>query len=486
MPAVALGVRPPVTSSQDSGPDLAFSDSALCGLAADLFPAVRDSLTAEGPHYAVTISPGAVTLAASDLPARERTAEERRLADSRNSQKGLRWSCGCVQRFLLSAPEYFRPEFGDWVPCNHAELAPVPDSRPSRVTEWSARSRARMVHRIAEADWAPLWGQGTPVMLTLTYPREWEAWAPSAATVKAHLRAFVERWYRWFGVRPVMLWKLEFQRRGAPHFHVLAAMPRRWSASPWRTLHGSQLLPELGADRSSWVSPGAPPVVTLADFRDWVAAEWSAVVTGPAAVKRVCSEWRDMGMAPYRVASLILSEQRAHRRVGTAVDLREGQRMRDPKRVAVYFLKHSTKSSGSKEYQHIVPVLWTAAERVDKSTGEVIEGGGPGRFWGFHGVPMVRATRYVSARDFIHIRRFLRRWGLHTGRSICRRQRVSGGWALVNDGAVAGALIARALSLASDSHTDDTVAQAVRAGVHPSIARDRLGVSYSPRGCFLV
>jgi hypothetical protein len=480
--AVALGVRPLLTTAPDSGPDLAFSDASLCGLTADLFPVVHDSLSAEGPHYSVTISPGAVTLAAADIPARERTAEERRLADSRNAQRGLTWDCGCVQRFPASVPEYREVAadgYVQWVPCNHAHVADDPETRPSRVTEWSARSRARMVHRIAEADWAPLWSQGTPVMLTLTYPREWESWAPSAATVKAHLRAFTERWFRWFGYRPVMLWKLEFQRRGAPHFHILAALPRHYASSPWRSLRTSRVLPDV-RPAGSWSAPVPAPIVTLSDFRDWVADQWSEVVTGPAAVKRVCAEWRDMGMAPYAVASLVLSEQRAHRRVGTAVDLREGQRMRDPKRVAVYFLKHSTKSSGSKEYQHIVPVLWTAAERVDKSTGEIVQGGGPGRFWGFHGVPMVRATRYVSAADFVRIRRFLRRWGLHTGRNICRRQRVSGGWALVNDGATAGALIARALSLA-DPRDDQAEAFAwgVQFGAHPSRVRRDLGIAYA-------
>jgi hypothetical protein len=458
--AVALGVRPGTLAGS---PDLSFSDAALCGLTADLFPSLRDSLTSEGPHFAVTISPGAVTLTASDLPARERTAEERRTADARNATKGLTWSCGCVQRFLLSPPEYFRPEFGDWVPCNHAEVAEERPSGPSRITAWSPRSRARMVQRIAEADWAPLWAQGTPVMLTLTYPREWESWAPSAKVVKAHLRAFVERWFRWFGVRPVILWKLEFQRRGAPHFHILAPMPRHWPSSPWR----SHRTP------AGWVTPVPGPVVTVVDFRAWVADQWSAVVVSPAHVKRVRAEWLAVGMTSDAAAALIASERLAHHRVGTAVDLREGQRMRDPKRVAVYFLKHSTKSSGDKEYQHEVPLLWQAREVVNTHTGEIDDlGDGPGRFWGFQGVPMVRATRYVSVRDYIHIRRFLRRWGLATGRNICRRQRLSGGWALVNDGAVAGALIARALTLHADPDP-------LPVGVHPSLARKRLGLSYA-------
>lgn len=51
-----------------------------------------------------------------------------------------------------------------------------------------------------------------------------------------------------------------------------------------------------------------------------------------------------------------------------------GVKYSDPRRTAIYFSKHASKSSGSKEYQHVVPGLW---QRPDA---------GPGRFWGYSGL----------------------------------------------------------------------------------------------------
>ena len=54
---------------------------------------------------------------------------------------------------------------------------------------------------------------------------------------------------------------------------------------------------------------------------------------------------------------------------GTAVDVLKGLRACDPKRLAIYFTKHSSPNSlDYKEYQHIVPDVWRGAGR------------GPGRF----------------------------------------------------------------------------------------------------------
>jgi hypothetical protein len=53
-------------------------------------------------------------------------------------------------------------------------------------------------------------------------------------------------------------------------------------------------------------------------------------------------------------------EQKAsHRLAGTAIDVLGGPRACDPKRLAIYFTKHSSPNTlSSKEYQHIVPKLW--------------------------------------------------------------------------------------------------------------------------------
>ena len=47
----------------------------------------------------------------------------------------------------------------------------------------------------------------------------------SGRVVKEHLWAFKKRWFRRWGAYPVGVWKLEFQRRGAPHFHLYVGRP---------------------------------------------------------------------------------------------------------------------------------------------------------------------------------------------------------------------------------------------------------------------
>jgi hypothetical protein len=56
-----------------------------------------------------------------------------------------------------------------------------------------------------------------PTLVTLTYPNSW----PGDPRVwKGHLEAFRSRMFRRYGEVPVV-WRLEYQRRGAPHFHML-------------------------------------------------------------------------------------------------------------------------------------------------------------------------------------------------------------------------------------------------------------------------
>jgi hypothetical protein len=68
-------------------------------------------------------------------------------------------------------------------------------------------------------------------------------------------------------------------------------------------------------------------------FREWLSQEWADIVTHPD------------------------PEQRArHLLAGTAVDILNGLRACGPKRLAIYFTKHSSPNLlSNKEYQHIVP-----------------------------------------------------------------------------------------------------------------------------------
>ena len=79
-----------------------------------------------------------------------------------------------------------------------------------QITGFSARSRSRLQRKIALLRRTSL-----PVFLTLTYPADYPG---DMVSVKGHLKRFWD-WmaghYSDYGA----IWKLEFQARGAPHFH---------------------------------------------------------------------------------------------------------------------------------------------------------------------------------------------------------------------------------------------------------------------------
>jgi hypothetical protein len=62
-------------------------------------------------------------------------------------------------------------------------------------------------------------------MLTRTYPGDWLTVAPDGETVKRHFTALAKRYERTWGEPLVCICKLEFQDRGAPHFHISTTPP---------------------------------------------------------------------------------------------------------------------------------------------------------------------------------------------------------------------------------------------------------------------
>lgn len=78
----------------------------------------------------------------------------------------------------------------------------------SVVSQFSRKSRNRLSF-VARNAATPL-----PVFITLTYPSEYPS---DGSTVKRHLNAFLQFVRR---RNLSFLWFLEFQRRGAPHFHI--------------------------------------------------------------------------------------------------------------------------------------------------------------------------------------------------------------------------------------------------------------------------
>lgn len=364
-----LAAKPADLHKQVTGGRSGFPESDLVGAAAGLFPGVQGRPRRDGRQFWVTVSPGTVALASTGNP----------------------------------------PLYGD-------------SPQRGQVHAWSDASRRRMMRVLAELDYSRMEQlDGIPAMTTLTLPGDWLAVAPTAAAFKRHFLTWRKRFERAWGVRWVGVWKLEFQRRGAPHLHLYMIIPRGTVVTSWGAV----------------------------DFKRWCSLTWADVVAHPDPEQR-----------------------RRHVLAGVGVDLIAGMKASDPKRLAVYFCKHASPATGlsnPKEYQHSVPLEWAAR---------------PGRFWGYVGLEKCTATTQLSTDDFVRARRLLRRWsrsqtsyplvgesstrprvavvrvrrgdladGSPRFRRVTRRRMLmstgslTGGFTMSNDGAQLGAQIARALDV---------------------------------------
>jgi hypothetical protein len=387
--ADALGLRFP-------GPELVAAAAALFE-PAQPWAHGRDRLGAEpeSGRFRITIGPGVVRLGWTN-PVRAEKASERAVNHHR----------------LDVAAEVDRINAG----------RDTCDPPGREITEWSRKSRAAMCRTFAELDYTPLVECGrVPAMVTLTYPGDWECVAPGGPSVKRHMMLWRKRFQREWGEPARYIWKLEFQRRGAPHIHL-------WMAPPHTVGRSGRA------------------------FREWLSQEWADIVGHPD------------------------PEQRArHLLAGTAVDILNGLRACDPKRLAIYFTKHSSPNkSGDKEYQHIVPKAWQQP------------GHGPGRFWGVHGLHRATAIVEIAQDAYLTARRIIRRWSrsqtmyrdctrrfptavvprvarvavrrvdrqtgkvchrkIRRRRLLCNQGGLAGGYALVNDGPAFASQLAAALS----------------------------------------
>lgn len=97
-----------------------------------------------------------------------------------------------------------------------------------KITKLSKRSLGRLAFVASNTD------VQFGVMVTLTYPMEFET---RGKVVKKHLQRMLKMLVRRFDCKH--LWFMEFQKRGAPHFHVLLSINEyklfdiRWLAKSW-------------------------------------------------------------------------------------------------------------------------------------------------------------------------------------------------------------------------------------------------------------
>lgn len=408
--ADALGLRFP-------SPEMVASAAALFDRALP-WAADRDRLGVEpeSGRFRITVGPGVIRLGWTNPVRKEKSSQravERRELDVADWQHRI--------NDLLTKASRLDPRAV--VTLSRRSLTDIAPGRTERtITKWSRKSRSAMCRTFAELDYTPLVETGRiPAMVTFTYPGDWETVAPDGASVKRHMVLWRKRFHREYGEPARYIWKLEFQRRGAPHIHL-------------------------------WMTPPLSPGRSGLPFASWLSETWAVVVDHPD------------------------DDQKArHRLAGTAIDILSGLRACDPKRLAIYFTKHSSPNSlGDKEYQHIVPEAW---QQPDK---------GPGRFWGVYGLRKATAVAEIAQDAYLTARRIIRRWsrsqatyanpdsrfptavvprtayrivqradrttGLVTHRRVLRRRHIcdqgglNGGYALVNNGPSFAAQLARAVA----------------------------------------
>lgn len=111
-----------------------------------------------------------------------------------------------------------------------------PGGPRGRVVEFSAAARRRLQRRLASINREVA---GLPLFVTLTYPLEW---SEDGRRWKRDLKAWWGRVRRrWPAASAV--WRLEFQKRGAPHYHLLVfgvpSLPVAWVSRSWYQVVGS-------------------------------------------------------------------------------------------------------------------------------------------------------------------------------------------------------------------------------------------------------
>ena len=140
---------------------------------------------------------------------------------------------------------------------------------------WSSRSRRRMRFEFSALPWELLGHR--PVMLTLTYPGEWDLWVPNSAVLRRHREAFKERWRRRWGP-PIGAWVVEFQTRGAPHLHLYLALPDQVSDSEYLGLQKRTIRRKADERRMSSYEARSRMRAPRGEFGMWLRTAWWEVV----------------------------------------------------------------------------------------------------------------------------------------------------------------------------------------------------------------
>jgi hypothetical protein len=202
-----------------------------------------------------------------------------------------------------------------------SEFRPPVRRSPKRsdIVEYSMKSRKRFFEALLAMDWGKIESDNVRE-LTLTYP---SIYPKDGQVLKNHLDVYAKR-IKLFGEKfggIAFPWKMEFQRRGAPHFHLILV-----SGSP----------------------------IPLEELRAWALTSWSNHV----------AKWI-MSLDGYSEKEKIDAIEN-HKKAGIEAD----KVRKNTKSLVCYLVWYIGKGKGkAKEYQHEIPEEY---ENV-------------GRWWGFYG-----------------------------------------------------------------------------------------------------
>jgi hypothetical protein len=389
--------------------DVQWEDGRVCGSrVSPVGEEYRDLFEGQWPR--LIIAPGMVRFARQDDVRAERAAVA---AADRESAEAVAYR-----------RDHYAWHYAPMVFLEDYQLLSI--DRTRFISAWSRKSRSSLRRMIASLDLTVLLeSERIPGMLTLTLPDGWLYVAPDAATMARKFDRFVENYRKKWGAL-ACIWKREFQKRGAPHYHL-------WFVPP---------VDEAG----------------MPDFLEWLAVTWTRILFKGTKFEFPdghAPDWRDdNGRRACRCSDYCKSLV-----AGTGVDFVAALRARDPNRLSEYFLKEAGYSE-AKAYQNSAPRQW--------------QGQSIGRFWGVRNIPtavaeialrpedqyeMWRVLRHVrESRSKYLVRRSVPRGAdLRTGelryRWMGRRARVTSaaGWVAVNNGAALGATLGRyATSLVPD------------------------------------
>lgn len=375
MGGATLGARQTVT------PAAGFLDRSGFHAAVDRVPrTVPVWRGEEGPRPFVAFTPGGVQIGTRDL-ARVSASEERRtMRRLRDSVKAGSASPEDAARF--AAWSWDNPDMSPEL------LEAPPGPTRGRVVRWSEKSRWRMARMLTTFDYTPVLGEGTrPAMLTLTLPLFWLELCPNPRAFRRAVETFWKKYETAWGHAVRCVWKLEYQRRGAPHLHVLLSIPE---GKRLRPLSRSEVAHLRACKRveCSHSSHFAPDV----EFPEWASWAWA----------------HSVGMLPRdRFPALDdeafdrLAHEQFMLHVGQGAHVSEDETMRygDPRRVAEYFAKHG--AFAEKEYQNDIPAEWLEAIEAGESSAN---------YWGSRQLERVRDVVEVDAQLIICIARVIRGW----------------------------------------------------------------------------